>query len=841
MRIIKPLRLGIMNRPCFYKAHKPYLGVAVLALVDMGAQPMLRPEPELWQLAQSELSSTGGVVDTAYPKYYAEFLATGHAYPHACLAENVCRASITLGEKQKSLIVSGDRQWQGETPTSPRPFASLPIDWPHAYGGPHIAANPRGIGAEANGAPQRLPNIELPGERMTSPTQQITPAGFDAIDITWPARQAFIGRRYDEAWVKRGAIGLADDADFRLFNIAPQDQQWQDLAELPRGTQYRIENMHPEHALLEGQLPSWKARCFVHHTEKGEEVFSELELRHTTVWFLPHLEKMILVYHGELPLEAVEDDGYNVHMLMPALEHADRPRSLDHYRDVWIKRSDREKGSAFAFQDRDLLPEESLGPWIDNTPEPETEHPLQQNLDARKQAIYQDADRRLEAVDTTLYAEAKETPDIKRPMLSQLPEFMAEMEVMAAKAKSDAMQQMEQRMPDRDGYDSRRPTGPESVNKMLTALKQQQGRLHPGQEEGLHQLYRLGVSNQNAAPRLTGERAAQLRAWVIGKMAQDRNFTGCDLTGADLSHLDLSGANLTRAMMESVDLSHSVLDHATMTQTILARSVLSHTSLRHTLFHEVTLALAICSDCDFTGTGLNNIETEGAQFERCNFGQATIANQMFTQTSLTDCDFSAASLDNVIFNGITLENPRFSAVRINKGTFIDSQLQHAVFENARLKRCSMTHCQADGIDFTRARLENCAFVAGTVLESASFAHAVLMQCNLRQMPLSGADLSFARLESCDLSEATLRQVSLHRAQVSDSLFIRTNLEGADLRQASLIGSRLQKSRLIGCDLTAANLFRADISQAEIDDTTLMRDAWVKQMKVYPLRSSQGAE
>ncbi|OMQ25461.1 DUF2169 family type VI secretion system accessory protein [Serratia oryzae] len=840
MRIIKPLRLGIMNRPCYYKAHKPYLGVAVLALVDMGVQPLLRPEPELWQLAQSELSSTGGVVDTAYPKYYAEFLATGHAYPHACLAENVCRVSITLGEKQKSLIVSGDRQWQGGTPTHPRPFASMPINWQHAYGGPQIADNPLGIGAEASGIPQRLPNIELPGERMTSPTRPITPAGFDAVDITWPARQAFIGRRYDEAWVQRGAIGLADDADFRLFNIAPRDQQWLELAELPRGTQYRIENMHPEQALLAGQLPPWKARCFAHHTQKGEEVFSEIELRHTTVWFLPHLEKMILVYHGELPLEAEEEDARNVHMLMPALEHEDRPRSLTHYRDVWIKRSDREKGSAFAFQDRDLLPEESLGPWIDNTPDPETDHPLQQNLEARKQAIYQDADQRLQVVDTTLYAEAKETPDIPRPMLSQLPEFMAQMEGMANKAKGDAVQQMEQRMPDRDDYDARRPTGPESVNKMRTALLQQQGALHPGQEEGLHQLYRLGVPNQNAAPRLSGERAAQLRTWVIGKMAQDRNFTGCDLTGADLSHLDLSGANLTRTMMESVDLSHSVLDHATLTQTILARSVLNHTSLRHTLFHEVTLALAICSDGDFTGAYLSHIETAGAQFERCNFSEATIVNQMFSETSLTDCDFSASSLDNVIFNGITLENPRFFSVRINKGTFIDSHLQQAVFENARLKRCSLTHCQADGSDFTRARLENCAFVAGTSLANARFTHALLMQCNLRQMPLSGADLSFARLEGCDLSEASLRQATLRLVQANDSLFIRADLTGAELRQASLIGSRLQKSRLIGCDLTAANLFRADISQAETDDTTLMHDAWVKQMKVYPLRS-RGAE
>ncbi|AHG20960.1 hypothetical protein Z042_16125 [Chania multitudinisentens RB-25] len=837
MKIIKPLRLGIINRPCYYKEHKPYLGIAVLALVDMGEHPLLRPEPELWQLAKSELLCSGGVIDTAYPKYYAEFLATGQAYPHACLAENVCRVSITLGEKQKSLIVSGDREWQGETPTPPHPFTSLPIDWSHAYGGPQIADNPVGIGATGS-TPQRLPNIEFPGERMLSPAQQITPAGFDAIDITWPARQAFIGSLYDEAWVKRGALGLADDADLRLFNIAPRDQQWQEQAELPCGLPYRIENMHPEHALLEGQLPAWKARCFVHHTEQGDEVFSEIELRHTTVWFLPHLEKMFLVYHGELPLE--EDDAHHVHMLMPALEHVHQPRALSHYRDVWIKRSDKEKGSAYAFQEHDLLPEEAIGPWIDNTPEPETVSPLQQNLAARRQAIYQDTEHRLQAVESELPAGTKDLPEVKRPMLSQLPEFMAQMETMASKAKSDAMQQMEQRLPDPHAYDAQRPTGPESVNKMRTALHQQQGSLLPGQEEGLHQLYRLGVQHQNAAPRLKGERAVQLREWVIAKMAQDRNFTGCDLTGADLSSLDLSGANLTRAMMESADLSHCVLDNATLTQAILARSVMHHTSLRHSVLNEVTLALANCQDCDFTDAELHNIETTGVQFERCNFSQTTVTQQIFVDISLIDCNFSAASLNNVIFNQVTLKNPCFSFTQLNKTTFIDSQLQQAVLDNARLEHCSLSHCQADGSDFSRARLANCAFAAGTSLENARFTHALLVQCNLRQIALNGADLSFAVLEGCDLSEAALRQATLYRTQANDALLIRTNLEGADLKQASLIGSRLQKSRLIGCDLTAANLFRADISQAQTDETTLMHDAWVKQMKIYPLRT-QGAK
>lgn len=828
MKVIKPLRLGVMSRP-YYKMHTPYLGIAVLALVDMGEKPLLRPETELWQLAQNELSRYGGIVDLAYPKHYAEYLVVGHAWPHSALSENVCRVSITLGEKQKSLIVCGDREWQGDTLTAPRPFSSMPLDWSRAYGGVNCPENPLGIGApqaEEHTAPSPWPNIELPG-------QPAIPAGFGPIDITWPARQAFIGTQYDEAWVQRGAVGFADDMNPRLFNMAPADQQWNCVA-LPEGLSYRIENMHPQQALLEGKLPSWLARCFVHHTIGGEETFSEIPLRPTTVWFLPHLEKIILVYHGAMPLE--DDDAHSVHMLMPALDLSHALRPAAHFRNVWIKRSDKEKGAAFAFQDSDLVPEETIGPWLDTEMPPAEPGPLEQNVEARKQAAYQDAEQRLLAVNSQLPQGVKDKPDIKQPTLSQLPAFMAQIDEKANQLKTDAMQQMKKRIADTNEYDARRPTGPEAFHKACDALRRQQdGELQPGQEEQMYQIYRLGAQGQNPAPRLSGTAATDKRNWTIAKLAQDRDFTGCDLTGADLSHLDLSGVNFTRALLESADLSHSILDNATLVQTMLARTLMDHTSLHRAILTEATLALANCQNCNFTGAILHNLVLEGAQFKHCNFRQATLTQQMFNDVALSDCNFNNATLDNVIFNAMTLENLRLVDARLYKVSFLDSQLQQAVFKEATLQRCAFTNCQAQRADFTRARLENCAFAAATALEQANFSHATLTQCNLRQAPLLAANFSGAVLDNSDLSEASLAYATLRGMQANGSLFIRANLEGADLRQASLMSALLQKARLIGCDFSAANLFRADISQAEMDETTLLHDAWVKQTKIYPLR------
>ncbi|NDJ56387.1 DUF2169 domain-containing protein [Enterobacteriaceae bacterium 4M9] len=835
MKIIKPLRLGILHRP-YYEQGVSRLGVAILALVDMGDKPLLRPETELWPLAKNELTASGGIIDLAYPKHFAEFLATGHAWPHDWLEQNVCRVSIALGDKQKSLIVSGDREWLGEHPSAARPFTSLPLDWRRTWGGPACADNPLGMGAatEDDGRrPRPLPNIEAPDSRLTSPTQQIVPASFDAIDITHPARQALMGSQYDEEWIKQGMQGFAADASPRLFNMASRDQQWDDASTLAPGLPYRIQNMHPHKALLEGKLPDWHARCFMHATQKGEEQLSEIALGLTTVWFLPHLEKMILVYHGSTPVE--EDDAHNVHMLMPALESLATPRPLSHYRDVWIKRSDKEKGAVYAFQEDELLPEDAIGAWIDTDMAPPPTSPLEQNLQTSKQAIYQDMEQRLVAVNRPLPDSVKTAPTVEHPTLAQLPGFMAQLEERARTTKSEAMEQANRRLSaEHAAYAEQRPAGPDVFYKLRDAVREQQGELQPGQEEQLYQVYRLGVTGQDAAPRLEEPRRSELRQWVIHQLAQERDFTGCDLTGADLSGLDFSAANLTRAMLENADLNGTILDNAILTQTLLARAQLHRTSLRNAVLHDTTLALANCSDCDFSGSTINGLISEGAQFERCNFAQATLSDLVLDNVAFTDCQFSAAMLNNVIVTDCTLENAVLTGARLHKCNFSDSQLTGAVFTQAHLERCSVSRCAASESDFSYARLQNCAFVAATSLEKASFNHAILHQCSLRQTPLAQADLSFCQLENCDLSEAELNGANLCLMQASDTLFIRARLEDASLRQSSLMGCRLQKSRLIGSDFTGANLFRADISQAQTDDTTRMDNAWLKQAKIYPL-------
>ncbi len=186
-----------------------------------------------------------------------------------------------------------------------------------------------------------------------------------------------MGKKYDASWLQQDFPGFASDIDWKVFNAASPDQWWEDRDTLPPGAKWRIWNMHPEKPMQEGQLPPWQARCFIHRQRADETLFEEIALRATTVWFFPHREQMMLIWQGHIRIN--EDDAADVLQLIPALEKEGAARSLNHYRKVLAQRMDKEKGALFSFREKDLIPEETIGPWIDNEIE-QSPSPQQENM-----------------------------------------------------------------------------------------------------------------------------------------------------------------------------------------------------------------------------------------------------------------------------------------------------------------------------------------------------------------------------------------------------------------------------------------------------------------------------
>ncbi|ELY2742057.1 DUF2169 domain-containing protein [Cronobacter turicensis] len=844
MKIVKPLRLSVLNRPFRWEG-KNYLGVSVIALADMGPTPKLRPEVELWQLAASELQTSGGVIDMAIPKVRAEFLATGHAYTHHQQEKTACAVRIDVENLSKSLAVFGDRYWAGSKMTLPRPFDEMRLDWSRAYGGEGYEENPHGVGFRPETHQghefRRLPNIEPFEGRMISPKQKPEPASFGPLDILWPRRFSRMGKKYDASWLQNDFPGFAKDIDWKVFNAASPDQWWQDRDTLPPQAKWRIWNMHPEKPLQEGTLPPWQARCFINRQRGDDTLFEEVALRATTVWFFPHLEQMMLIWQGHIRIN--EDDAADVLQLLPAMEKVGAPRSVNHYRKVLAQRMDKEKGALFAFREKDLVPEDAIGPWIDSEVE-ESASPMRDNMNNRANQLREQHRARIEASGGDVNDLLGDIEEPEMPKLDELPEFIEKMEKQAAEmqAKAEARKrEMEARFPQGNNEDNQ-PRGPEAMHRMQEMLYRNRDSLGEKKlaqsRDALHQMYLMSVQHQPPARRLKGDLAQIIRQRAERTLAQGGDFSGMDLTGVDFSGMDLRGADFSKALLECADLSHCQLDGVNFRGAMLARAELHHTSLRDCNFEGASLSLAQCCHSDFSGARFKDTQLQETLLDDCTFDDATLEGLLFRETWFTHCRFHRATLDGCVFLELTLPGLDFRHARLNKTTFVKSTLEAADFSDATLDSCSFVETHADEARFINATWITCAAASESTLNRADFTHATLRQSNLRQTALCGARFELAKLENTDLSEADCRGASFQRACLVGSLFIRTDFREVNFTDANLMGALLQKSQLGGADFNGANLFRADLSQSFTNDETRMNGAFTKRVKTLPKRDGE---
>ncbi|MBP2168753.1 uncharacterized protein YjbI with pentapeptide repeats [Erwinia toletana] len=844
MKVIKPLRLSVLHRP-FRLQGKNHLGVSVMALADMGKNPQLRPEMELWQLAGDELQASGGVLDMAMPKARAEFLATGFAYSHHQQDKTACAVRIEIENLTKTLAVSGDRFWSGSRPTPPRSFEQMRLDWSRAFGGEGYADNPHGIGAvnemQDGVEYRRLPNIEALNARISSPGQKPEPVSFGPLDIQWPRRMSRMGKQYDASWLQNDFPGFARDIDWRVFNAASPDQWWDERDSLPPLAPWSIWNMHPQKPLQQGTLPPWQARCFINRQRADETLFEEIPLRATTVWFFPHLEQMLLIWQGNTRIN--EDDAADVLHLMPALEKTGATRSHNHYRKVLTQRLDKEKGALFAFREKDLIPEETIGPWIDSEVQ-ESQSPMRDNLKNRASQMREQHRARLEAQGGDISDLLADFDEPEIPRLDELPEFIEKMECQAEEMKAQAEErkkEMEARFPQHSDQ-SNLPRGPESMHRMQEMLHSNKEHFSEKKleqsRESLHKMYLMSVQNQPPAVRLKGDIALIIRQRAERTLAQGGDFSGMDLTGVDFSGMDLRGARFNKTLLECADLSHCQLDGADFTEAMLARAELQETSLRDCNFSGASLALAQCLHSDFSNAQFKETQLDEALFDNCAFDGATLDSLLLRNSWFTRCRFHQARLESCVFMDLTLPQPDFTRAQLNKTTFIKCILEAAIFSGAQLESCSWVDSQLEAAKFDGATLTTCAAASDTTLAGADFSQATLKQSNLRQTVLSGAKFTLAKLENSDLSEAQCQGSDFTRANLVGSMFVRTDFRQTNFTDANLMGALLQKTQLAGANFSNANLFRTDLSQSFTDEHTRLTGAWTKRVKTLPKRDGE---
>lgn len=869
MKIVKPLRLGLLSRP-YQMRRRSQLGLSVLALASLDG--LLQPEPDLWRLA-AEVLDEGAALDLGVPKPCAEFLVSGKAYTAHQDDRSACAARVRVGTLEKTLAVFGDRYWLSGQPTPPSAFDAMPLDWARAYGGAAFAENPLGRGADEetiNGVrTRRLPNVEPWLGRMTRPDQRPEPASFGPVSPIVPRRFARMGQ-YESGWLENSAPGFLDSMDPHYFNAAAPDQWWPEKPELEPGIEYALWNMHPRHACLSGTLPRWRARCFLRRVDS--ETLEEAIMRLTTAWFFPDRERVLLIFHGVADLAT--DDGMDMALAMPALEEIGAPRPLSHYASVLAHRLDPRDAALYVLRDKDLLPEAVLAPWDALQVQNPLEQPLALNQRARGEVLRAQMRERAQAQGVDPDKFDFELPDPpKPPQLDDLPEVMQQLRHTAEEARIDLLHARRQAreqlraapLPSgmsADGLlasiDQPGPGGPPVLREQpgFAALLDMAGNATPGgldkataetmadeAQRKLGEMYLRSAHHRPAAPVASPDRGARMRRRVASLMAGSRDLSGLDLTGVDLSGMDLRGARCVATLMEGTDLSGTLLDGADLSRAVLARVRATGGSWRGVNLSQANLGRARLVGVALNEAILSATVLDGLTLIRCALPRARMSNCQLGEAWLKQCDFHAAVLDTVTFCRRTvLREVSFTAATLNRVIWLDCKLDATVYPQARMQRCAwvQSRCDRPG-DWSGAELETCA-VVDTGLSGATFTQATLRQCNLRGIELDGADFSLATLQRCDLSEANLAGANLVRAKADESLFIRTDLTGARLEQADLMNTLLHKARLLHADLRGANLFRADLARALLDDTTDTRGAYVAMANTHPRadRSEYGA-
>lgn len=245
--------------------------------------------------------------DLVHEKQGTDVLMSGHAKAPRGKTTRQMLVKMSVGPLAKGVNVVGNRLWTLGGASEPLPFSQMPLGYDRAYGGPDLSGdleattswyepNPVGKGYTSNVSwPEGtvLPNLEVPGRPLTSPTDRPQSVSFGPIAPHWPQRRRY-GGTYDFAWEKDRLPLLPLDFDPRFHQQAPEDQQVPGF--LRGGEPVRLDGVHPD-GPLQFDLPRVSLAC--------ETEFDDLtEIMHNTklhtVVFEPDIPAVSMVWHTNL-------------------------------------------------------------------------------------------------------------------------------------------------------------------------------------------------------------------------------------------------------------------------------------------------------------------------------------------------------------------------------------------------------------------------------------------------------------------------------------------------------------------------------------------------------------
>ncbi len=874
MKVFKPGKLGILTR-CAEANRECLFSVSIMGFFPFDETKLLLDQ-DMWTFVPSELGQT--VLDEGMPKQKGEVLVKASAFNSEDEPRPTCPVRLQIGEIDKSLYVIGDRHWKGNHQSEPQEFRSMPIVWERAFGGEGFETNPAGKGfapVETDHGPiQFLPNIEIPGKLVTKPKEQPEPVGFLPYELIWPQRFSKVGT-YDQKWLKELFPGYAKDFDWSFFNVAPPDQQ---IRGFFRGDEALVvEGMHPKEPRIEGRLPGVKGRCFItQRTDDGPE-FREIETKLDTVWLFPHAKRGVVIFHGMVTIG--EDDGADVEEIIIGAEWIDETKTAEHYREVIAKRLDKEEGTFHILKDEDLLP--TGADWTGLIDEEDLalyqpELLINKNLKRKHIREVEKAREKIAEMGLDPDEYAPPMPDAEDPVvtMANIAEFakekaeeMRELREEAEKRTEETLERMKQKHLDRGGTEEefeelmKGPAGPptfKAVERLegerlavadarangvpLTELEEEIEKPEhlealEKMEQATRDMYRQNVHLKPAVEKLMGVAAHHVRAAVVAAHREGESFELRDLTGADLSGLDLSGTCFREAFLERVNFSGTNLSGADFTKAVLARSTFTGAHLDGCCFEDASLSAADLRGIEFKNANMKRAFLCQSDLRTTSFHGCELDEVDFAEATFGDTDFSESNAPEMTFYENDLRGCRFTNAVITDVNFLDADVSGVDFGGADLTSATFLNVKGDGAKFVGSKLVEASFVLGCSFKECDFRGACLDDATFRGTKLEDSNFDMAQLKETDFSETDLRRASFYRAVGKEAMFVRADLRDAKMVAANLMEASLQKADIRGTDLTGSNLFGSNFAKVHSDEATKLEEANQKRTTIYPLRRS----
>jgi uncharacterized protein YjbI with pentapeptide repeats len=270
-----------------------------------------------------------------------------------------------------------------------------------------------------------------------------------------------------------------------------------------------------------------------------------------------------------------------------------------------------------------------------------------------------------------------------------------------------------------------------------------------------------------------------------------KGFKRPDLSGADLSGQNLSDINLRGAILTRINLSGAKLSNADLSGSNLAQANLSDTDLTETVLSDCFLRGANLSNANLCGSDLGGEFLHDANLSGANLAKANLTNIALAGASLDRANLEEADLTQAICNGSS-----FIKASMGGAVLRNAILSNAILWEADLRGARIEGIRLDGADLTDAKLDMLDF-SGSRCSRADFERASLVQANFSgtrmwSVSFHGADMRGATLRKSDLKWADLTKTCLHSADLSGSvlnhsLLIETNFENAILSGCSVYG------------------------------------------------------